>query len=186
MKILNGKELSAKLKDELKAHIDEHKQTPIMAVITIGNDEASKVYVKNKKLACEYVGISFLHFAYEANVDEYNMLEVIMVYIGDDGKTDNKLLKMLDKIFSKAYNVGEKISCLQDECGINTTSDINKEVEGMCNYSEYVRDKGRAEGMDIVNKLTALLLEAKRFDDLKRSTEDRDFQNQLLQEFGLA
>ena len=127
---------------------------------------------------------------FHANDDYYNLLEVITLYIGDDTKTDNKLLKMLDKIFSEEYNVGEKISCLQDECGINTTSDINKEVEGMCNYSEHVRNEGIAEGlakgMDIVNKLTALLLEAKRFDDLKRSTEDRDFQNQLLQEFGLA
>ena len=124
--------------------------------------------------------------AFKASEEEYNLLEVIMVYLGDDDKTDNKLLKMLDKIFSEEYNVGEKISYLQDECGIDTTSNMNEEVDGMCNYSEYVRDKGRAEGMDIVNKLTALLLEAKRFDDLKRSTEDRDFQNQLLQEFGLA
>lgn len=111
MKILNGKELSAKLKDELKAHIDEHKQTPIMAVITIGNDEASKVYVKNKKLACEYVGISFLHFAYEANVDEKVVIEKIEELNNDnsingillqlplpDGYDANKLLNTINPI----------------------------------------------------------------------------------------
>lgn len=121
-----------------------------------------------------------------ANVDEYNMAEVITLYIGDDTKTNNSLLKMLDKIFSKEYNVDEKKRFLQDECGINMTSDMNEEVEKMCNYSEYIEDRGRAEGMDIVNKLTALLLKAQRFDDLKRSTEDKDFQKQLLKEFGLA
>lgn len=70
MEILNGKDLSAKIKDELKGKINSYVQTPILAVITIGDDEASKIYVKNKKKACEYVGISFLHFDYVHNVKE--------------------------------------------------------------------------------------------------------------------
>ena len=55
MILLDGKCLSAKIKDELKGNINSYVQTPILAVITIGDDAASEVYVKNKRKACEYV-----------------------------------------------------------------------------------------------------------------------------------
>lgn len=46
--------------------------------------------------------------------------------------------------------------------------------------------EGRAEEREMLNKLTALLLEADRISDLKRSTEEPEFQQVLLEEFGLA
>lgn len=93
MEIYSGKELSAKLKDELKAHIDEHIQTPILAVITIGDDEASKVYVRNKKKACEYVGISFLHFDYVENVKEKVVIDKIKE-LNEDKSVNGILLQL--------------------------------------------------------------------------------------------
>ncbi|MGM9878133.1 MAG: bifunctional 5,10-methylenetetrahydrofolate dehydrogenase/5,10-methenyltetrahydrofolate cyclohydrolase [Bacilli bacterium] len=111
MIILNGKELSAKLKDELKGKIASHIQTPILAVITIGDDEASKIYVKNKKRECEYVGISFLHFDYVYNVKESVVLNKIKELNKDksingillqlpipDNYDVNKLLNAIDPI----------------------------------------------------------------------------------------
>lgn len=111
MIILNGKELSAKLKDELKGKIASHIQTPILAVITIGDDEASKIYVKNKKRECEYVGISFLHFDYVHNVKESVVLNKIKELNKDksingillqlpipDNYDVNKLLNAIDPI----------------------------------------------------------------------------------------
>ncbi len=77
MELLDGKGLSARIKDELKNEMDAYIKTPILSVITIGEDEASKVYVKNKKKACEYVGMSFLHFNYDENVDEKVVLDKI-------------------------------------------------------------------------------------------------------------
>lgn len=56
--------------------------------------------------------------AFTAKRDYYNLVEVVTLYIGDDQKTNNKLLKMLDKIFSRKYNVDEKKKYLQDECGV--------------------------------------------------------------------
>ena len=64
MEVLDGKLLSAKIKDEVKAGANSYFQTPILAVITLGDDEASKVYVENKRKACEYVGMSMMHFDY--------------------------------------------------------------------------------------------------------------------------
>ena len=70
MELLDGKLLSSKIKDEVKAGADEYHLTPILAVITIGDDEASKVYVENKRKACEYVGMSMMHFDYADCVKE--------------------------------------------------------------------------------------------------------------------
>ena len=77
MEILDGKLLSAKIKDEVKAGADSYHLTPILAVITIGDDEASKVYVENKRKACEYVGISMMHFDYADCVKEEVVIKKI-------------------------------------------------------------------------------------------------------------
>ena len=57
MRLLNGKELSNKIKDELRAEVQQMNQNISLAVIQVGEDPASSVYVKNKEKACEYVGI---------------------------------------------------------------------------------------------------------------------------------
>ncbi len=77
MEILDGKLLSCKIKDEVKAGSDSYHVTPILAVITIGDDEASKVYVENKRKACEYVGMSMMHFDYADCVKEKVVIKKI-------------------------------------------------------------------------------------------------------------
>ncbi len=93
MIVLDGKDLSAKLKDTLKSEISLYVQTPIIAVITIGDDEASKIYVKNKKKACEYVGISFLHFDYVYNVKESVVIDKIKE-LNEDKSINGILLQL--------------------------------------------------------------------------------------------
>jgi methylenetetrahydrofolate dehydrogenase (NADP+)/methenyltetrahydrofolate cyclohydrolase len=64
--IIDGKKISVEIKDELKVKVSELKKDDIqitLAVIQVGNDPASSVYVGNKKKACEYIGIRSL--AYE-------------------------------------------------------------------------------------------------------------------------
>ena len=117
MIVLNGKELSAKLKDDLKSVSEQYKQTPILAVITIGDDAASAVYVRNKKKACEYVGFSFMHFDYLSEVKESVVIKKIKELNKD--KTVNGILLQLP--IPKHFNL-EKI--------INTI-DPKKDVDGL-------------------------------------------------------
>lgn len=77
MTIMDGKGLSAKIKDEIKCKIDSNKSLPCLAVITIGDDEASKIYVNNKKKACEQVGIGFIHIDYADSVEESKVIRKI-------------------------------------------------------------------------------------------------------------
>ena len=60
-KIIDGKAISLAIKDELKEKVAEYKNKGIditLAVVKVGNDPASAVYVRNKEKACEYVGIN--------------------------------------------------------------------------------------------------------------------------------
>ena len=57
-KILYGKEYADKIKQEVKNYIAENNKNVGLAVVIVGNDPASKVYVRNKAKACDEVGIT--------------------------------------------------------------------------------------------------------------------------------
>ncbi|MBP5252965.1 MAG: bifunctional methylenetetrahydrofolate dehydrogenase/methenyltetrahydrofolate cyclohydrolase FolD [Lachnospiraceae bacterium] len=79
-KIIDGKAISLAVKDEIKAKTAELQAkgiTATLAVILVGEDPASQVYVKNKKKACEYCGIRSLSYELPADTSEEKLLELI-------------------------------------------------------------------------------------------------------------
>ena len=63
--LIDGKTISTIIKDECKEKVAEYKKQGIsicLAVIQVGNDPASSVYVNNKKKACAYIGIDSLSY----------------------------------------------------------------------------------------------------------------------------
>ena len=79
-KIIDGKVISTQIKDELKAKVAEYKAQGIeitLAVIQVGNDPASSVYVGNKKKGCEYIGINSLSYELPEETTEEELLELI-------------------------------------------------------------------------------------------------------------
>lgn len=56
-KVIDGKILAAKVREELAAKIADCAKTPVLAVVLIGNNEASRIYVRNKQKAAQEVGI---------------------------------------------------------------------------------------------------------------------------------
>ncbi|MBR2404372.1 MAG: bifunctional methylenetetrahydrofolate dehydrogenase/methenyltetrahydrofolate cyclohydrolase FolD [Clostridia bacterium] len=78
--ILDGKKVSQKVKDELAQKVAELKQkgvNPGLAVVIVGDDSASRVYVNNKKKACEYCGIYSEEYALPASTTESELLELV-------------------------------------------------------------------------------------------------------------
>lgn len=61
IKLLNGKALSEKIYSNIKEEVDKLNRKPHLVVISVGNDSASQVYIRNKKKACEKVGMTFEH-----------------------------------------------------------------------------------------------------------------------------
>ncbi len=85
--IIDGKKISTEIKDECKEKIALYKEKGIeicMAVIQVGSDPASSVYVNNKKKACEYIGIQSLSYHLEENTTEEELLELIDKLNKDD------------------------------------------------------------------------------------------------------
>lgn len=81
MKLINGKEISKKTKDAIKAEIEEIRNTgkrvPKLAVILVGDNPASQVYVRNKEKACAYVGMESLRINKDATLSEEELLKLI-------------------------------------------------------------------------------------------------------------
>ena len=78
--LIDGKKISSQIKDELKTEIAEMKKkgTEVtLAVIQVGNDPASSVYVGNKKKACAYIGIRSLTYELPESTTEMELLTLI-------------------------------------------------------------------------------------------------------------
>ena len=78
--IINGKEIAQIIKDEMRAEVAALKELGkkcCLAVIQVGNDPASSVYVSNKKKACEYIGIDSLSYELPETTTEEELLSLI-------------------------------------------------------------------------------------------------------------
>ena len=79
-KIIDGKMISQQIKDELKEKVESLKEqgkTGALAVIQVGEDPASSVYVRNKKNACAYIGIVYLAYDLPGETTEEVLLGLI-------------------------------------------------------------------------------------------------------------
>lgn len=78
--IIDGKAISTQIKEELKvkaARLKEEGKEVTLAVIQVGDDPASSVYVGNKKKACEYVGIRSLSYELPEDTTQDELLTLI-------------------------------------------------------------------------------------------------------------
>ncbi|MGN1117802.1 MAG: bifunctional methylenetetrahydrofolate dehydrogenase/methenyltetrahydrofolate cyclohydrolase FolD [Acutalibacteraceae bacterium] len=88
MQILDGKQVSLDVKNELREMTAKLKAekgyVPCLAVIIVGEDPASKVYVANKEKACEYIGYKSLKYALEEDTTQQELLSLIEKLNNDD------------------------------------------------------------------------------------------------------
>ena len=85
--LIDGKAISKQIKDELKEQVADLKKQGReigMAVIQVGNDPASTVYVGNKKKACEYIGIQSVSYELPEETTEEELLAIIDKLNHDD------------------------------------------------------------------------------------------------------
>ena len=119
--ILDGKELARKIREELKLKVDKLKENgivPKLAVILVGDDSASKVYVKNKSKACKDVGVEFEEILLDEKTPMERLLEIIEKL--NNREDINGIL--LQSPIPKGLNIQEafeKIHCKKDVDGFN-------------------------------------------------------------------
>jgi len=86
--VIDGKKISQEIKDELKekaAAMAKEGKKAALAVIQVGNDPASSVYVRNKKKACEYIGIESLSYELPEETTEEELVALIEKLNADAG-----------------------------------------------------------------------------------------------------
>ena len=85
--IIDGKKISQDIKDELKEQVSllkEQGKGVSLAVILVGEDPASCVYVRNKKRACEYIGIESLSYELPEETTQEELMALIDKLNQDD------------------------------------------------------------------------------------------------------
>ena len=78
--LIDGKKISTEIKDELKVTVEELKKQGVetcLAVIQVGDDPASSIYVRNKKRACAYVGIESLSYELPEETTEDQLVKLV-------------------------------------------------------------------------------------------------------------
>ena len=93
MKIIDGKALAARLRGELKEKLEKSGKEVGLAVVIVGDNPASKIYVRNKVKACAEVGIR--SYSYELSADTAQEdLESLLEQLGGDEKINGILLQL--------------------------------------------------------------------------------------------
>ena len=85
--ILDGKMLRDKIFESLKAKLDKMQQKPTLAVILVGENPASQIYVRNKKKTAEKLGINSLSIEYPFDISEEELLNKIKELNADEKVT---------------------------------------------------------------------------------------------------
>lgn len=78
--IINGKKLAKEIREDLRIKCEELKEKgikPKLAVIMVGDDNASQVYVRNKSKVCDEIGIEFEEYLLDANIEQKVLIDLI-------------------------------------------------------------------------------------------------------------
>jgi len=85
--LIDGKKLAKEIREDLKVECEELKAKgikPRLAVIMVGDDKASQVYVNNKSKVCDEIGIEFEEHLLDANIDQKILIDLIQKLNQDD------------------------------------------------------------------------------------------------------
>ncbi len=129
--IIDGKEIAKKIREDLKIECDKLKDEgiqPKLAVIMVGDDPASKIYVRNKNRACQEIGIEFEEYLLEENIKQEDLNNLIKK-LNQDEKVNGILLQ---SPIPKHLNINEAIKTITYRKDVDgfTPSSVGKLVIG--------------------------------------------------------
>lgn len=119
--VINGKVVASKIRTNLKNECDmlkENNITPKFAVILVGDNNASKIYVKNKSKASEEVGIEFVEYVKDKNITQTELLNLIDT-LNNDKSINGILLQSPIPSHLDVKEAFEAISHIKDVDGFN-------------------------------------------------------------------
>ena len=115
--IMNGKDLAEELLPTQQLNYSDKKRPPCLVVITIGDDEASKVYLKNKKKLCDRCGITYIHEKYSSDVNYMSLVDRINE-LNDNPNVDGIIIQK--PVPNKFSNIEQNIKWYKDVDGFTS------------------------------------------------------------------
>lgn len=119
--IMDGKKVSLEIKNKLKNEIELCNNKPSLCVVSVGNNDASNIYIRNKENACKYIGMNFRHYYYEEGRCEKEIVNKINE-LNNDSTVDGIICQLPMPDMYDERNILNKISYLKDVDGL---TDIN-------------------------------------------------------------
>ena len=115
--IIDGKSIAREQREKLASQIAQLEYTPTLAVVLVGEDPASQIYVRNKIRLCESVGMGSVHHKLDAHVNQLD-IERLIVELNEDETIDGILVQL-------------PLPSSLDETRIINLIDADKDVDGL-------------------------------------------------------
>lgn len=118
--ILDGKALAEKIRLEIRQEIIEKNLTPNLAVVLVGDDPASHLYIKIKQKACDEAGIEYHKYLFEATANNKDVVDTIN-FLNNDPLIDAILVQLPlpknidEELILKSINPQKDVDCLHPE-----------------------------------------------------------------------
>lgn len=123
--ILDGKALSLKIKNQVKDEVSQLKnyitKRPTLAVVVVGDDPASAIYVRNKQTACEYVGIESTSVVLDGTTTQ-SRLEAELTRLNQDENINGILLQLP---LPKGLDERKALNCIDPIKDVDGLSSVN-------------------------------------------------------------
>ena len=124
--ILNGKVVADSIKQRLKEEVDvavaNGLRRPCLAIISVGDDPASQVYIRNKRKAAEEVGVKVLHYTFKGGKEIVRELVNTIKSFNDDPKVDGIMVQLPVPSFIDERALIDMIDPAKDVDGLATTN----------------------------------------------------------------
>ncbi len=124
MELIDGKNLAKEIRENLKVKCEELKTkgiNPKLAVIMVGDDKSSQIYVRNKSKACNEIGIEFEEFLLKENTKQEELINLINKLNND--KTINGIL--LQSPIPKHLDINEAFRTIAPEKDVDGFNPVN-------------------------------------------------------------
>jgi methylenetetrahydrofolate dehydrogenase (NADP+)/methenyltetrahydrofolate cyclohydrolase len=96
-RVIDGKAVAAGVRERVRAEVGEYAETagraPVLATVLVGEDPASQIYIRNKREACEEVGMGSRHHGLDAGTSEDELLALVAA-LGEDEDVDGILVQL--------------------------------------------------------------------------------------------
>lgn len=153
MKLFNGKKTAQGILQDLGEQIKKAAVQPRLAVILVGDDEASKLYIKLKKAAAERIGIGVEEYYFGVQAKEEEIIERIK-QLNADPRANGIIVQL-------------PLPAMLDADRIVAAIDSSKDVDGFGEQSRRLLEKGRANFAPVLPAAILTALQAALEDNLK-------------------